>query len=128
MTATPNRMPRERRLLQGWVVVCCLLSLVASFNLTVLTGWFDQVGPSALPCAAFSDLEEPPEDEEMLRPGGRTLDGRRGERKQALPGSGHPGAELYSCGQVPLVSSHPISTASRAGCEHAHRNGLGAPL
>jgi hypothetical protein len=117
---------RNGRLSRLWVAFCCLLSFMASFDLPVLAQVLDPAPAPWLPLAV-AEVEDPLEDEgAMLRP--TTAVERRGERKQ--PSSGFPVTarpDTPACSVVP-EPFHTLSCLKRAGCEHALRNGLGAPL
>jgi len=129
MNGTMGRTIRDRRLAQAVALVCCLLSVVASFNLTVLAGCLDRNVPPATPGASLCEMEETlDDDDDMLRPVSTTLDTRRGERKHPPPAAGHAGPPPAPTRRPPFLAASPLPSASRCGCEHAHRNGLGAPL
>jgi hypothetical protein len=125
-----NEMKRTGRPFRLGVLICCLLSFTASFDLAVLAPYFD---PSTLVWSAETSIvetEEPLEDEsgDMLRPM-VTSNERREERKQ--PTASLPIAIwmetpswLFPAGSCSIR----LPCLKRAGCEHALRNGLGAPL
>lgn len=109
-------------------MVCCLLSITSSFNLTVLVDVFYRNFPEPNPRSVVSEMQEAiDEDTDMLH-SSNSLDVRRGDRKLVLLTVAvqrlDDGAAIRTC-----VSSDPTSLSfSRWRCEHAHRNGLGAPL
>jgi hypothetical protein len=129
MNGTIARTNRHRRLLQAGALVCGLLSVVASFNLTVLAGCLDRNLPPPAINPSLSELEESlDDDDEMIRPAATSLDSRRGERKHPPPRSGQTGPQPSPSRRPPFLLSCSLASAARPGCEHAHRNGLGAPL
>jgi hypothetical protein len=105
------------------VVVCCLLSFMASFDLPLLAQVLD---PAPWHPLTVAEMAESLEDEgAMLRP---STAERRGERKQPTPGfpmTPRPDTLAWSDQPEPFCA---WCCLKRAGCEHALRNGLGAPL
>lgn len=125
MPNTTHTRQRVRRISRGWVVLCCLLSLTSSFNLTFLTDILDRNLPvQHLPTVA--EVEEDI-DEDLVYSSAAVADGRRGERKPS-----EPRFEALQPDHSPASRPHATRTTTssirRAGSEHALRNGLGVPL
>jgi hypothetical protein len=125
MRRTPtSRTPLRARLL---VLLCCVLSVTAGLDGCVSLA-FDAGPYSEGPGPSLTEQDPPAEDDAtMLAPAGPEA-ACRDERKQDRPviGCGRPEAHP---GRLPPASAartrllpHP------AGSEHAHRNGVGAPL
>ncbi len=110
------------------VLLCCLLSVTGPFNLSAVYQMFDSSLSNANPAGPCIEAQDIDDDEEDLLQPVNPSEGRRLERKQAAPDGTHF-ARHPSC-------SHHLHADSRlarrllclAGCEHAFRNGCGAPL
>jgi hypothetical protein len=125
MSVVTHTTPRTARVSRAWVALGCLLSFTSSFNLTVLVDVLARNLPAHRAPAVSEVGEAIDEDADMLRASSGSKDGRRGERKQP-PACLAPRLEPSSCPRFYVPP--PVSHASRPGCEHALRNGLGVPL
>jgi hypothetical protein len=127
MTHTSSTLPHPQRPSRLPVVVCCLLSVTASFDLAFLAGYFEYHGPRG-DRVALNDLDDTPDDDDtmLLPPGGARSAGRLERDLPSGPGSFSPAAVT----SFPLTLCHPAAPTplARPGSEHARRNGLGAPL
>lgn len=127
MSRITDLAPLARRPPRPAVLLCCLLSLIASLDLSFLEGYFDRYGPT-FDRAALSELDETPEDDDDMicspsapRAGGRS-DRHTPAGERAPAGAPGPAARR------PSFASPRDASVRRSGCEHARRNGLGAPL
>jgi hypothetical protein len=109
------------------VLVCCLLSLTASLDLSFLDGLFDRYAPT-FDRPAVCELDETPEDDDdmLCSPSPVRTAGR--QERQSPPGEGPFPSASGSSPQLSCSHSSGPSDVCRSGCEHARRNGLGAPL
>jgi hypothetical protein len=104
-----------------------LLSITAGFDSLVVTQVIDRYYPVSVDAPSVAEQDDPEEDDsDMLRPTSPPPL-RRGDRKpdRQLAGAGgeeRDGRRLTSC--LAQLRARPC----HAGCEHAHRNGLGFPL
>jgi hypothetical protein len=111
---------------QPAVLLCCLLSVAAPFSESALMEVIEghPSSPSAVP--QLAEAEEPIDDEEDLLRSAGLREGRRSERKHALPQPLLPFVAAPVGWPDPApTSDHPLR---RAGSEHAFRNGFGSPL
>lgn len=109
-------------------LVCALLCLLASFDLGVLALYIDHLTSIPVVLNTLLGLEDPLEDEDMLHPRASGQDSRRGDRKHPRPQTAlsQPNRDNGRSTSATLPSN--TSRIDRTGCEHAGRNGLGAPL
>src|SRR5262245_53717063 len=123
MTGILNPLRPERRPSRVAVLVCCLLTLAASFDVSFLSGLFDPHVPHA-GLVVSSVPEDPLDDDDTMLP--TPTEARAAGRQEG---------EQSSCGGLvtcvnlaaPPLSASCISFTSppsRAGGEHARRNGI----
>jgi hypothetical protein len=127
MSLTPTRLPRTPRLRRLVVLLCALLSVLASSDSLVLEQILEGPTPQATgPVLSQDDPDE--DDDDMLRPTPAGV-GRRAPRKDVRSPFFHEDPDVgRRTGGCPAHGSAPLPFPARAGSEHARRNGFGAPL
>jgi hypothetical protein len=121
---------RQRATWQRWllVLVCCAVSLIAPFDMdTVAEVLAGSVPSSPSLCTISNGDDNDPDEDTLLRPT-KGPDFRCDVRKQPrLPGPIPP--PHVRIGFRCWEHGHPARClVTRAGSEHAFRNGCGAPL
>jgi hypothetical protein len=122
-----HRNPGRSARLRLPVLACCLLCLSASCDLDVLATVIEPtLCCRIVDCGVSQQASSFEDEEEIFRPADPDAGGAL-ERKLARPQTPPEGwAEVHPL--IPAPAPLPRPDPSRAGCEHAWRNGLGVPL
>ncbi|MFO0877942.1 MAG: hypothetical protein U0840_11365 [Gemmataceae bacterium] len=117
---------RSRGITSLKVVLCCLLTLASTLNLTILFDLLSQNLPHAQLRAHFSEMGEEIDEETHMH---HSSGDRAVQRRCSLP---RPFDVLLECRVTSRLTGWllrlPPGIPARTGSEHSFRNGLGVPL
>jgi hypothetical protein len=109
-------------------LACCLLALTAGLDATFFFEVLDGSPPHSWEGPVSQEQDEDLDDDMVRAPGPND---RRPERRKDRVGLSVLDLELAGgtlSAVAPVRVPSPLACAPRPGGEHAHRNGLGAPL